>query len=167
MGGRPRAVKQEQGGPATGHPEGDGTRVARVICDVTTTDGQAFAGDPRAVLRRQLAAAAERGYAVRANAEVEFFLFRAGPDGARSRWPEGANTAPEHVCIYLPAAIARASFETARPHAAASSSGSSETRATWGLGMTRAWPRRRGAMSGCGAQGIPERVGGARGCGRG
>jgi glutamine synthetase len=65
-----------------GAAEGDGARVARVICDVTTTDGAAFAGDPRAVLRRQLAAAAERGYLVRANAEVEFFLFRAGPDGA-------------------------------------------------------------------------------------
>ena len=60
----------------------DDAVVARVICDVTTTDGAAFAGDPRAVLRRQLAAAADRGYAVRANVEVEFFLFRAGPDGA-------------------------------------------------------------------------------------
>lgn len=59
----------------------DDARVARVICDVTTTDGVAFAGDPRAVLRRQLATAAAQGYAVRANAEVEFFLFRAGPDG--------------------------------------------------------------------------------------
>ncbi len=63
---------------------GDESRVARVICDVTTTNGAAFAGDPRAVLRRQLADAAERGYAVRANAEVEFFLFRATPDGAAS-----------------------------------------------------------------------------------
>ena len=55
-----------------------------MICDGTTTAGAPFAGDPRAVLRRQRAAAAERGYAVRANAEVEFFLFRAGPDGAVS-----------------------------------------------------------------------------------
>lgn len=62
-----------------GEPE---ARVARVICDVTTTDGAPFAGDPRAVLRRQLALAAERGYAARANAEVEFFLFRPAPDGA-------------------------------------------------------------------------------------
>ena len=65
-----------------GSTDADDARVARVICDITTTDRAPFAGDPRAVLRRQLAAAAERGYAVRANAEVEFFLFRAGPDGA-------------------------------------------------------------------------------------
>ena len=72
----------------------DDARVARVICDVTTTNGAPFAGDPRAVLRRQLAAAAERGYAVRANAEVEFFLFRAGPDG-------GATTATHDVGGYF------------------------------------------------------------------
>lgn len=74
--------------------DADDARVARVICDVTTTNGTAFAGDPRAVLRRQLAAAAERGYTVRANAEVEFFLFRAGPDG-------GATTATHDVGGYF------------------------------------------------------------------
>ncbi|HEY0776596.1 MAG TPA: glutamine synthetase family protein [Gemmatirosa sp.] len=69
-------------GQRDGRGADDDARVARMICDVTTTDGAAFAGDPRAVLRRELAAAAERGFTVRANAEVEFFLFRPGPDGA-------------------------------------------------------------------------------------
>src|SRR5919205_4671611 len=32
-------------------------RVARVICDVATPDGEPFAGDPRGVLKRQLARA--------------------------------------------------------------------------------------------------------------
>lgn len=66
-------------------PWGDpDARVARVLCDVTTTDGAPLAGDPRAVLKRQLARAAERGFAMRASAEVEFFLFRAGAEGAAS-----------------------------------------------------------------------------------
>jgi glutamine synthetase len=34
-----------------GEPE---TRVARVICDITMPDGTPFAGDPRAVLKRQI-----------------------------------------------------------------------------------------------------------------
>ena len=61
-----------------GEPE---ARVARVICDVTTTDGQPFAGDPRAVLKRQIARAAALGFTMQAGMEAEFFLFRTGPDG--------------------------------------------------------------------------------------
>ena len=59
-------------------------RVARVICDITTTDREPFAGDPRSALKRQIARAAERGFAMMAGMEAEFFLFRAGPDGAAS-----------------------------------------------------------------------------------
>jgi glutamine synthetase len=55
-----------------------------VLCDVTTVGGAPFAGDPRAVLRRQLDRAAEAGLAVRVGAEVEFFLFRADAEGAAS-----------------------------------------------------------------------------------
>ena len=61
-----------------GDPE---ARVARVICDITHPDGRPFAGDPRGVLKRQIARAAERGFAMRTGMEVEFFLFRPGPDG--------------------------------------------------------------------------------------
>ena len=57
-------------------------RVARVLCDVTTTGGAPFAGDPRAVLRRQLGRAEAAGFHVRAGTEVEFFLFHADPGGA-------------------------------------------------------------------------------------
>ena len=63
---------------------GEEARVARVLCDVTTTAGAPFAGDPRAVLRRQLDRAASAGYVVRVGAEVEFFLFRADAEGAAS-----------------------------------------------------------------------------------
>jgi glutamine synthetase len=60
----------------------DDARVARVLCDVTTTAGAPFAGDPRAVLRRQIERAAAAGFAVRAGTEVEFFLFHPDADGA-------------------------------------------------------------------------------------
>jgi glutamine synthetase len=47
---------------------------ARVLCDVFHPDGTPFEGDPRHVLRRALADAAELGYSFRAAPEVEFFL---------------------------------------------------------------------------------------------
>ena len=63
-------------------PWGDpDARVARIICDITTPDGEAFAGDPRAILKRQVARAAEQGYTMMAGMEAEFFLFRPGEDG--------------------------------------------------------------------------------------
>lgn len=63
-------------------PWGDpSARVARVICDITHPDGSSFAGDPRAVLKRQVAQAAAQGYAMQTGMEVEFFLFRPNEDG--------------------------------------------------------------------------------------
>ena len=59
-------------------------RVARLICDITTPEGEPFAGDPRGVLKRQVARAAKLGYTMFAGMEAEFFLFRLGPDGAPS-----------------------------------------------------------------------------------
>lgn len=61
-----------------------GERVARLICDIVLPDGTPFAGDPRAVLRRQLERAAALGYTVRTGVEVEFFLFEQAPDGGPS-----------------------------------------------------------------------------------
>jgi glutamine synthetase len=67
-------------------PWGDpDNRVARLICDVHTADGAAFPGDPRAVLKRQIALAAKLGYALMAGVEAEFFLFRLGEEGSPTR----------------------------------------------------------------------------------
>jgi glutamine synthetase len=55
---------------------------ARVICDVYTPDGKAFVGDPRGVLKRQLARATAMGYVWNAGPELEFFLFRKDENGA-------------------------------------------------------------------------------------
>jgi glutamine synthetase len=62
--------------------KGTGPRgTARVICDVYTPRGEAFAGDPRYVLRRQVERARKLGYMVNMGPELEFFLFRRGEDG--------------------------------------------------------------------------------------
>ncbi|MBE2236942.1 MAG: glutamine synthetase beta-grasp domain-containing protein, partial [Caldilineaceae bacterium] len=49
---------------------------ARVICDVHTPDGAPFEGDPRQVLKRQLARAAALGLDYYVGPELEFFLFK-------------------------------------------------------------------------------------------
>src|ERR671939_1996381 len=62
-------------------PWGDAdARVARLICDINMPDGTPFAGDPRGVLKRQIARAAEMGFTMNAGMEAEFFLFRPGAD---------------------------------------------------------------------------------------
>ena len=61
-----------------------GNRVARLICDVRTPDGRDFDGDPRGVLKRQIARAAEMGFTMNAGMEAEFFMFRPGPSGEPS-----------------------------------------------------------------------------------
>ncbi len=50
--------------------------VARMFCDVMTPDGEAFAGDPRYVLRRALARAQEMGFTFYVGPELEYFYFR-------------------------------------------------------------------------------------------
>ncbi|WP_337170084.1 type I glutamate--ammonia ligase [Gemmatimonas aurantiaca] len=63
-------------------PWGDpAARVGRLICDITMPDGTPFAGDPRGVLKRQLALAAEQGFVMNAGMEAEFFLFKPTDDG--------------------------------------------------------------------------------------
>src|SRR5205085_2297771 len=56
-------------------------RVARLICDVHTPDRTPFEGDPRWVLKRQIARAARLGYVMNAGMEAEFFMFKTGEDG--------------------------------------------------------------------------------------
>ena len=52
-----------------------GGKVARIICDVYGTDEKPFEGDPRYVLKRQLALAKEMGFEYFVGPELEFFLF--------------------------------------------------------------------------------------------
>lgn len=66
-------------------PWGDGSnRVARLICDINTPDGQPFAGDPRSVLKKMIAKAAGLGLTMNAGMEAEFFMFKPKPDGEPS-----------------------------------------------------------------------------------
>ena len=48
---------------------------ARVFCDIRCLDGSDFAGDPRQVLRRNLAAAQAAGYSFYVSPDIEFFYF--------------------------------------------------------------------------------------------
>lgn len=51
-------------------------RRARFFCDIYTPEGEPFPGDPRGVLKRQLAKIAGRGWVYNVGAEPEFFLFK-------------------------------------------------------------------------------------------
>ena len=56
-------------------------KVARLICDVYTPDGDPFEGDPRYILKRVLDEAWDMGYQFNVGAECEFFLFHTDDDG--------------------------------------------------------------------------------------
>lgn len=56
-------------------------KVARLICDVHNTDGTAFEGDPRFILKKALAHAKEMGYVFEVGPECEFFLFHTDENG--------------------------------------------------------------------------------------
>jgi len=49
---------------------------ARMFCDITTPDGQAALSDPRNVLKRALASAADRGFTFYTHPEIEFYLLK-------------------------------------------------------------------------------------------
>jgi glutamine synthetase len=59
----------------------DGSRVARLICDVYRPDGSAFAGCPRLALKRQVDKAKQLGYSMVVGPEAEFFLFQKDAEG--------------------------------------------------------------------------------------
>lgn len=56
-------------------------KVARIICDIYCADGTPFEGDPRYVLKKQIARAAEMGYTFDVGPECEFFLFHTDDNG--------------------------------------------------------------------------------------
>jgi glutamine synthetase len=65
-------------------PTEDREVTARIFCDIVNLDGTAFEGDPRQVLRRNLAAAADAGFEFMCAPEVEFFYLD----------PDQPNTSP-------------------------------------------------------------------------
>ncbi|MBB2976957.1 glutamine synthetase [Microbacterium endophyticum] len=57
---------------------------ARMFCDITTPDGQPAVADPRHVLKRTLAKAADAGFTFYTHPEIEFYLLKSstyGPNG--------------------------------------------------------------------------------------
>ena len=56
-------------------------KAARLICDVYTAEGEPFMGDPRNVLKKVCAEAAEMGYTFNVGPECEFFLFQLDEHG--------------------------------------------------------------------------------------
>ncbi len=70
-------------------PWSKGTRAvtALIIADVYMPDGTPFEGDPRGILKRQLKRAADMGYQFNTGPELEFFLFKRGPDGSLKPLP--------------------------------------------------------------------------------
>src|SRR6058998_3768426 len=50
--------------------------VARMFCDIHNPDGTPFDGDPRQVLKRQLARAADLGFTFYVGPELEYFYFK-------------------------------------------------------------------------------------------
>ena len=55
---------------------GEVDATARMFCDIMTPDGEPAASDPRHVLKRTLAHAADRGFTFYTHPEIEFYLLR-------------------------------------------------------------------------------------------
>ncbi len=62
-------------------PWADGGTTGRMFCNIYAPDGNAFEGDPRHVLKRNIAKAAEAGFGFFAAPEMEFFYFADGEPG--------------------------------------------------------------------------------------
>ncbi len=62
-------------------------RVARFYCSIYRPDGQPFAYDTRAMLRRAVEDCRKAGYECRIGAESEFYLFKTDEDGEPTRQP--------------------------------------------------------------------------------
>lgn len=59
----------------------DGSKVARLICDVYRPDGSPFEGCPRLALRRQIEKAKKKRFKMVVGPEAEFFLFQKDENG--------------------------------------------------------------------------------------
>lgn len=56
-------------------------KVARLLCDIYTPDGEPFTGDPRYILKKMVAKAEKMGYVYNVGPELEFFLFPMDENG--------------------------------------------------------------------------------------
>lgn len=75
-------------------------RTALVICDLFEHDGSPTTVAPRTILRDQIAAAAERGYTIKAGTELEFFLFRESMEEAWAKGFKGLTPTSPYVIDY-------------------------------------------------------------------
>ncbi|MFW6047907.1 MAG: type I glutamate--ammonia ligase [Candidatus Natronoplasma sp.] len=66
----------------------DDIKTGRLICDIYTSDGERFKGDPRYILQRQMKKAEDRGYQFNIGPEYEFFLFKRDENGDPIVTPE-------------------------------------------------------------------------------
>ena len=66
---------------------GDIDPTARMFCDITTPDGEPAVADPRNVLKRTLARAADRGFTFYTHPEIEFYLLKSSKYGAEGPQP--------------------------------------------------------------------------------
>ncbi|WP_110240018.1 glutamine synthetase family protein [Nocardioides gilvus] len=58
---------------------GEGPSTARMFCDIAMPDGSPSYADPRHVLKRTLAKAADKGFSFYTHPEIEFYLFKDTP----------------------------------------------------------------------------------------
>ncbi|MDT9594935.1 type I glutamate--ammonia ligase [Nocardioides zeae] len=64
-----------------------GPSTARMFCDVVMPDGSPSYADPRFVLKRNLSAAAEKGFTFYTHPEIEFYLLKGVPDAGEEPVP--------------------------------------------------------------------------------
>ena len=76
---------------------GDHHGTARLICDILTPDGEPANSDPRHVLRKQLAVAAEHGLTFYTHPEIEFYVFKEEPRGGQEPEPVDRGGYFDHV----------------------------------------------------------------------
>ncbi len=70
---------------------------ARMFCDIVMPDGSPSFADPRQVLKRTLAKAADLGFAFYTHPEIEFFLFKDLETGGRAPTPVDQGGYFDHV----------------------------------------------------------------------
>ena len=109
---------------------------ARMFCDILMPDGAPSYADPRQVLKRTLAKAADLGFTFYTHPEIEFFLFKDGrPRPASAGLPRRRST--------------RAATSTTSPTASATTSAATPSRCSrrwasrWSSATTRARPASR------------------------